>query len=371
VSRLRGHNPALVFGLLVAATSSCGGTDEGRPTSGFKQVATVDIGSQQVVCGVTDEYDFLPVADFELGSVTGGWYFNNDRCDKCQQALDRIKLIEANIPRAKSLTGEPVDKRGCPVEKELVLTDWTDELALLKEAVDEGDAQRSIPANCREVCNESQTPNAFVKPLAASRIAFDSNGDGKLEDQPRCGSRYAMHVVGGPFETWGGVFAAQFGSPGLDLDTSDKAGGVKWEGLSFWARVAPDSRSSLRIELADEHTDDKQKVYDGELVSSLTSDEMTEWCKNPTYVCNGDSTRESTDGCDKFGANRAMTSDWEFFTFKFDTLRQSGWGQVALDENGRQVGLDINQLRSLTFLWTTGNWDVWIDDIAFYRRKQP
>jgi len=52
-------------------------------------------------------------------------------------------------------------------------------------------------------------------------------------------------------------------------------------------------------------------------------------------------------------------------------LRQSGWGQKSIDENGALAGLDSGDIRSINFLWTTGEWDVWIDDIALYRRKKP
>jgi hypothetical protein len=364
------------LGLLVAATASCGGTgsEKDRANQEIETSAVVDPGSQPVVCGVEDEYEFKMIADFELGSVAGGWYFNNDQCDKCQKTIDRIKEIKN---AAKTIVGLQdlapgdlegqfgPDKNGCLVRGDVIKKWYNDELPLLDETLEKGDPSKNVPPNCKAVCEASQTPSAFIKPVAGDRIAFDG------KDKPRCGSRYAMHVKGGPFQTWGGVFAVQFGSPGLDADDSEQEGGKKWEGISFWARVGPESRHPLRIELSDELTDDKQKVYQGELVSELTTEELADWCKAPKFVCNGDSVRDDTNGCDKFGANRSMTTDWKFFTIDFANLRQSGWGQKAVDENGALASLNINQIRTLNFLWTTGVWDVWIDDVALYRRLQP
>jgi len=347
------------LGLFGAVTlASCGGTDDGRPTQGTPAPVILDLGSQQVVCEVTDQFEFATLADFELGSVTGGWYFNNDQCDKCQKALDRIKEINNAFARVGSLTVDPVDKNGCVVADDVVQNEWHDkELPQLNVDIEKGNAAKNIPPRCRDVCEASQTPSAFIKPLPADRLNF--NG----KDQPRCGSKYAMHVKGGPFQTWGGVFAVQLGNPGLDA--------ANWEGISFWARVGPQSRHPLRIELSDPRTDDKQKVYQGQLLDNPTADQLAEWCKTPQFVCNGDSVRDDTNGCDKFGANRSMTTDWQFFAVDFALLRQSGWGQKSIDENGALAGLDSGDIRSINFLWTTGEWDVWIDDIALYRRKKP
>jgi hypothetical protein len=345
-----------------ALLSACGGTDDGRAKDSLDEPKVVDTGSQPVTCSVTDDYEFSMLADFELGSVTGGWYFNNDQCDKCQKAIDRIKEIN-NATELASSGRTPVDKWGCSVAEDTLADEWVKvEKVQLEKALVEGDPAKNIPPKCREVCEESQTPSAFIKPLPAERLKF--NG----KEQPRCGSRYAMHVKGGPFQTWGGVFAVQFGNPGLDATDRD---GKSWDGISFWARIGPGSRQPIRVELSDERTDDKQMVYKGDLRSDLEGDELEAWCKERTFVCNGDSVRDDTNGCDKFGANGSMSENWHFFTFDFAYLRQSGWGQKAKDETGALVGLDISQIRTLNFLWTTGTWDVWIDDIALYRRKQP
>jgi hypothetical protein len=399
---------AALLGLFAAATSGCGGTDEGRPTSVPEAQLAPDYGSKPILCGVTDDYEFSMLQDFETDSVTGGWYFNNDHCDKCQKVIDRIKEI-INLRKNSAIESSAIsishpDKHGCNDWRLLPDPDqdpeatskleaqanaeYDAELELLAKKLIDGDPDNNVPPNCRAVCEASQTPSAYIKPLSASRIEFSKNGE--LTAEPRCGSRFAMHVVGGPFQVWGGVVAVQLGHPGLDA--------TGWDGISFWARVGPSSRHPLRIEISDERTDDKQMVYtfpgttqpvlvtaddlyerndQGDVIGSGhfdTRGDPESWCNNVQFVCNADSVREDKNGCDKFGANRTMTGDWQFYTVDFLSARQSGWGMPAHDPlgpNGNPVPLDSSQLRSLNFMWTTGIWDVWIDDVALYRRKQP
>lgn len=109
----------------------------------------------------------------------------------------------------------------------------------------------------------------------------------------RCGSKYALHLVGGPFLSWGGGYASRFVTirdPGLieelcpteTLDESITGIGRSptaingacgfwitpvagqpsrrgldasaYEGVSFWARRNPGTQSSLRIALNDTNT---------------------------------------------------------------------------------------------------------------------
>lgn len=406
------------LGLLVAVASACGGTDNGRPPAQVKDPVQVDTGSKPVLCSVTNDFEFKTIQDFEIGATTGGWYFNNDLCDKCQKVIDRIKELNSimTVSSDGQVTLKPIeldyskefvlaDKRGCniwelmqqPTEaseayKERtapIVAEYTAELATLERQLIEGDPANNVPANCRDACNASQTPNAYIKPLTAASIEFKTNGK-TFTQQPRCGSRFAMHVQGGPFQTWGGAFAVQLGNPGLDA--------TGWDGISFWARVGPSSRHPLRIEISDWQNDDKQMMYLDPIAGTwvkvtretlITRDsdsnkivenhfdspgDAKSWCNSGIYICNSDSVREDKNGCDKYGANRSMSGDWQFFSIDFSEFRQSGWGMPVttppMDPNGLPAEIDKSQLRSLNFLWTTGVWDVWIDDIALFRRKQ-
>jgi hypothetical protein len=428
------RHAAVLVGLFAVATSSCGGSDRERASKPLDTPVLDDIGSNAVLCNATEDYELQMLQDFELGSVTGGWYYNNDQCDKCQKVIDRIKELSSqetptylekaptsiypdkwgcNDWRLTKLVGEtdaqyaervePPDASGFAPRSEdetaaeyakrlmdAILESYNTEFLRLQKLMIDGDPANNVPANCRAVCEASQTPSAYIKPLSASRIEFMDPETGKVVAQPRCGSQFAMHVKGGPFQTWGGTFAVQFGQPGLD--------GGGWDGISFWARVGPASRHPLRIEIADGRNDDKQMLYsfpgdtlpshvtqadldakDDELVASGLPplgyfDGPTyakSWCKNQQFACNADSIREDRNGCDKFGANRTMTGDWQFYSVDFLNVRQSGWGMPVMDDQGNAAPLDSTDMRTLVFMWTTGTWDVWIDDVAFYRRKQP
>jgi hypothetical protein len=169
------------------------------------------------------------------------------------------------------------------------------------------------------MCRASQNVTLYDKPLPAEIIAAGG----------RCRSTRAMHLSTIPLEEWG----ANLGTALPGLDASD------WTGVSFWARRSQSSRGSIRVELADARTDPA------------------------TGTCRADVPRDAlAEGCDRFGAWASIGSDWRFFTLPFTDFRQGGWGVYA----GR---LEPGDLRALTFLFPAGRWDVWIDDVAFYRHS--
>jgi hypothetical protein len=71
---------------------------------------------------------------------------------------------------------------------------------------------------------------------------------------------------------------------------------------------------------------------------------------------------DTTQGCDKPNAFALLTTDWRFYALPFSEMRQAGWGK-------KQPYLDLTALMSVQFHFGAGQWDVWIDDVAFYRRK--
>jgi hypothetical protein len=181
-------------------------------------------------------------------------------------------------------------------------------------------------AACRTACQATQTPTIFDKPLPADRIP---NGG-------RCGSRYALHThTLQPLSGWGGNLGLSFTPP---------ADASQWTGLAFWARIGPGSRNAVRVELVDKNTDQKLLNPDGEPVClpNVGPDDLSQ-------------------GCDKFGAWAVMDHDWRLFLLPFSQLRQAGWGK-------RAPSLEVGALRGLSFTFGPGSWDLWIDDVALYRR---
>ena len=113
-----------------------------------------------------------------------------------------------------------------------------------------------------------------------------------------------------------------------------------WDGLVLWARVAPGSEAYLRVRAADGTVDDKGCVC------------------NPFTDQNDSST-----GCDKWGSFIVLDNTFRAYLVPFDGMQQGGWGY-------KSDFLDRSNLFSIGFEWGRGAWDLWIDDVAFYRRRK-
>ena len=151
----------------------------------------------------------------------------------------------------------------------------------------------------------------------------------------RCGSAYAIHCRTRTLRGWGGKVATRL-APAKDA--------ARWDGLAFWARTGPGARTTLRVGLRDKHTDGGYRDASGQ------------------PPCNPDHTPDTLPtGCDEFGAYAIMNGDWQQYVILFDEFRQAGWGR-------RAPFLDVGGIRSVSFTWGRGRWDVWVDDLAFYRR---
>ncbi len=156
--------------------------------------------------------------DWETGAASRNFYTNNDRCEACQTAAD---IINGTID-----AGVEVDR----------------------DTLDAGLAQR---AACVPDCLASQVPSYFAKPVPADKIPGG-----------RCGSQYAFHVRAGPLLRWGGQLGITFGSrPKCVTEDcpadSDPIPGGPYDGIAFWARVAPGSGTSMRVQVGESHTDVK------------------------------------------------------------------------------------------------------------------
>jgi len=251
----------------------------------------------------------LPLEDWE-SSAGPGWYTNNDKCESCQDAMNGIN--------------------DAAPEKGVIL----DEPGLAAALAD--------LAKCRPGCLASQIPSYFNKPVPSEKIP---NG--------RCLSTYAFHVISGPFTKWGGQLGHTFNPPkcvtGDCPPESDAVPGGPYDGIAFWARVAPGSGTNMRIQVGESHTDVKYPLIgpDGPPCVDNVGTQMP---------------NDTTQGCDTFGTFIILNSDWQFFTLPFAEMRQAGWGK-------RAPFFDIQHISNLTFFYAQGVWDIWIDDISFYRRS--
>jgi hypothetical protein len=66
--------------------------------------------------------------------------------------------------------------------------------------------------------------------------------------------------------------------------------------------------------------------------------------------------------CDPFGKAIGLTGHWTFYTIPFSDMRQKGYGAP-------EPALDLAHILGFKLSLGEGTWDVWLDNIAFYRPK--
>ena len=69
--------------------------------------------------------------------------------------------------------------------------------------------------------------------------------------------------------------------------------------------------------------------------------------------------------CDPFGAAVLMTEEWRFVKLPFAHLQQKGFGVPAPSGH-----VDPSALLGMQFGLAAGNWDLWLDDIAFFKEAK-
>jgi hypothetical protein len=306
---------ALAFVALSAV--ACGGNDEKPrpPDPGACRpiVPLVDYPDPwvgRVDCNALDGYEVLLFDRFEPFFTDQGWYVNNDRTAEQEPPADtNAPPYMTEIPGGRCVGVAP-------------------------------------SANPGGACTVETTPRGECPALDPA-------------------SRGAMHIVTGNLTNSGGQLgrnlsfcqegatacplapgAPEFGACSTaDAPTAGVAGctgfnASDWEGIVLWARVGPGSQTSVKVRVADRRTDDKGCVC------------------NP-YTNQND----SSDGCDKWGRFINLDQTFRVYRVPFTDLQQGGWGAAS-------PGLDTGDLFSLAVEYGRGAWDLWLDDIGFYRRKR-
>ena len=317
---------SVVLGLI---TIACGGTgsDADRKAAAAAKTAsrqvfndpgslfTYSCEADQPSGGITTHI----LDDWEMGAGTG-WYTNNDRCESCQADMDAIKAAAPDKASKVASDGYLFDAGAL-------------------------DAGLNDLRACMPDCIAAQVPSYFDKPVPADKIPG-----------ARCGSVYAFHVESGPFTKWGGQLGRTFNPPVCVTDTaanpcptdSAPVPGGPYDGIAFWARVAPGSGTGMRVQVGESHTDIKYPE----------PGDAGPPCVDQVGIV---SPNDTSQGCDAFGTFTSLNTNWQFFTMPFEEMRQAGWGK-------RAPFFDIQHISNLTFFYAQGIWDIWIDDISFYRR---
>ncbi len=175
--------------------------------------------------------------------------------------------------------------------------------------------------------NDDGTVGATVEPPAGA-----SSPPSERMSSGRCGiSEYAFHMTSEGLTGWGLVFGKNFDGAPVDFSNFD--------GVSFWARRGEDSGETLFFSVTDTNTDPVGGRCVGE------SDELSR-------------------KCDAYGLGIGLATAWRFYQVPFDSLQQRGFGVVTKD-------FDAESIVGLSWAAGPGDWDIWVDDVSFYRADDP
>ena len=149
---------------------------------------------------------------------------------------------------------------------------------------------------------------------------------------PRGTSQWAAHTAGMGFTTWGAGF-------GFDLNTilGAKSGydASKYTGVHFYAKMGASASAAIRFLIGDVNT-----APEGGICHPSGAD---------------------ANCSDHFGQDLTLTTDWQEFTIAFTAMTQEGWAMQTLPS------IDKSKLYYIHFqARPTVNFDIWVDDIAFY-----
>jgi hypothetical protein len=297
--------------VLVLALVGCGGEDKGRP-----QAPVPSEAGAADFCQATAGLEFQSISDFEGDTA---------RCDPAVSPGVMAQCFYFNFDSDNS-------PRDCKATKEIPC------LLASGEQV------------ASDVCS-SQDPGR------GGRLNTT-----QLEGVDRCStSKSSFHYVGTNVATcinpstkrqgWGATLQVTFnwtsnGKASAPYDAS------AWDGVSFWIRKGSGpTATALLASVQDIYTAAPPLPADG-------------GATYPEY-CSVLPAAPDAEKCDPFGAAVLMTADWRFVKLPFALLQQKGFGVPS--PSGM---VDTKNLVGLQFGLAAGNWDLWLDDIAFYRETK-
>lgn len=172
----------------------------------------------------------------------------------------------------------------------------------------------------------------------------DSNGSTIQPTPGAQGGMFTQEIGGANGSLYGGRFHGDLGPSGIVyagfgmnlLEPKGLYDASQYEGVTFFARRAPDSVGKMRLKLPDKATDP-----DG-------------------GVC--------ADCFNNFGKDIELTEEWKQYVVPFSEMKQEdGWGSP------RPAAVDASALYAIQFQVNTpgAHFDIWIDDIAFFGCTDP
>ncbi|HEY2409192.1 MAG TPA: hypothetical protein VGI10_24475 [Polyangiaceae bacterium] len=323
---------AILLRLLLTTTGAgvlgaCGGVDRGGRPSEERLIDTTPFDD----CAQTAGLEFLSIESFEPGQK------KTDLCD--------------NSPNCVNLNYDQGNANRCDIEW---VPNPTDPNNPERETCPPGHAVNDSPRACTKlmenVCLQADgTPypddGVTGAPSATRTCVTASSSVPQTESLERCGqTSTASHVQGRNLAIcysprshkpgWGGNLRITFA-----YDASD------WDGVSFWAKTGDGPTGTGLLP---------------HILDPYTNGTAMPLCSTAAIETEPDQAK-----CDPFGLSAVITDNWRFYQMPFDEVRQKGFGQAS-----PLPYVDRSQIRAVEFTFNAGDWDFWIDDVAFYRDKR-
>lgn len=144
---------------------------------------------------------------------------------------------------------------------------------------------------------------------------------------------------------------------------------TEWTGLSFWALLGPQNTGSQVLLATVGDRDTSGQLGGGTSAGSPPTPLAYPFndlrCGDPPCTAGlGTATPSGRPQCDPYGKGVGLVNHWEFYAIPFSEMRQKGYGKP-------DPVLDLTHILGVKFGLGKGAWDVWLDDIAFYKSKNP
>jgi hypothetical protein len=304
--RRKSAGVALLLALAALGPAACGGTDKGRPSAAVPS----DAGDPNASCDAAANLTLQSITDFEPAPGSNP---KLKPTSDCAASLKSSGCMYYNFDTEQS-------PRLC--------TDTPPSLASCVQA--DGAAE---PYNFCMTANLA-SPSGSV---AVTQIP-----------DTRCGvSNYAFHLAATNLAACYDPTTRKQGW-GATLQLSFAFDGSTWNGVSLWVRRGSiSSTSAFFATIQDRYT----------VMAAGCRADPTQEPADPNNPPLPDAEK-----CDPFGLAVGLTDDWRLVKIPFADTLQKGFGVPS------PIGaLDPPSIQGLQLVFSPGDWDVWIDDIAFYR----
>jgi hypothetical protein len=335
--------------LLAAALlyAACGGRDDGRPTgvppaggattfcAPILPLSTdPDPGGGPIDCHALDAYELstfpINAADVPLwwgdtfeSAASTGWYTNNDRTGLQTPRPDTDPLPADAIPGGRCIGVAGQESRYAVHIVTGVLTDYGGSFG-------RNMARTALPSPC---------------PYTSPGAGPGGGGCPLRQNYPAATGPCSVGVT--PNTTQGGGCVA-----GLDASG--------WDGVVLWGRKGQGSASTIRISIGDFNSDDSNQSCQ---CNNLRPIDPTLPVSDSNQLISATDQNDTSNGCDKFGLFATFDGTWRPYFFPFAQMQQGGWGKPAPQ-------VLTSNIFSLSIGYGRGAWDIWIDDVSFYRRRK-